>query len=254
MMGEATGLATPMTAPRIELICPGCRHVHEHPAEHRGGTTTCPECDREFHAPDTVSVIYLPWEDRGRIGWRRALYETVRTSLLAPRTFFRQMPIAGGWLSPASYVAVMGGVSLVCVALREYLFLLLRGEQPVGVRVFFTVLALTAGMGATTLLLFVGVLHLMVLLMGGSAAKMETTARVVAYASTALLLAVIPQVGLYLSGLWLTVLTVIGLREAQELSTTRAIVAVLTPGFLFYMLVSGGCQPPPGAAQAPPPP
>jgi len=252
-MSDTSGPSTRMTAPRVELICPGCRHVHEHPAEHRGGATTCPECGREFHAADAVPVIYLPWEDRARIGWLRALYETVGAMLLAPRTFFRRMPLVGGWLSPASYLVIMGGVSLLCVGLREYVLLLFRGQPQVTARTFLTVLAFTGATGATTLVLYTGVLHLMVLLVGGAAPRMQTTARVVAYASTALLLSIIPQIGMYLSGLWLTVLTVIGLREAQELSTARAVVAVLTPGFVFYMLASGGCQPPPATTQPPPP-
>ena len=235
-----------LTQPRIELICPGCRGVREYPAEGRGRDVACPECGREFHAPEAVPVIYMPWEDRGRIGWFRALYETVRTSILAPKTFFQRMPISGGWLSPVLYVAIVAGVSLACVGLREYLLLALSGgtETQTTVQTFLTVLAFTGAMGATTLLLYVGVVHLMVLLLGGASPRMQTTARVVAYASTALLLAVIPQIGAYLSGLWLTVLTVIGLKEAQELSTARAVVAMLTPGFLFYMLASGGCQAP----------
>jgi uncharacterized protein YbaR (Trm112 family) len=230
----------PLSGPRIQLICPGCRHVHEHPAEERGGTAACPECGREFHAPETVPVIYMPWEDRGRLGWLRALYETVRTSLLAPKAFFSRMPVSGGWSAPLSYAGIMCVLSAFGASL--WLFVLPEAEVA-GFHVTLSTypgLVLQLMLRTVAVLAFYGALvHLAVSLFKGGPAWMQTTARVVAYASGALLLALLPYIGPPLAGLWTLVLCVVGLREAQELTTGKAVVAAFSPILLITMLLSG---------------
>ena len=243
----------PLTQPRIELICPGCRGVHEHPAEGRGGDVTCPECGYQFHAPASVAVIYMPWEDRGRLGWLLALYDTVRMCILAPKTFFQRMPISGGWLSPLSYVVIVGGVALVLVSLWAFLLFILahspESEMTLSAYVGSTVLS---GLEALTdLALYSGLMHLAVILLGGASPRMQTTARVVAYACSALLLAVIPYIGPPLALLWTVVLCVIGLRETQELSTAKAIFATLSP-LLFFLVMRGFLVAPSGAGEPTP--
>jgi len=241
---------TLLSGPRIELICPGCRRVHEHPAEERGGTATCRECGRTFHAPETVPVIYLAWEDKAQLGWFRALYETVRTSLLAPKAFFSRMPLAGGWFAPLSYAGIMSALSAVGGSL--WFFLLSEAELG-GLKLSlstYPVLALFRVLQTVTVLAFYAALvHLAVLLLKGGAAWMQTTARVVAYSTGALLLALVPYpyVGLPLAGLWTCVLCAVGLREAQELTTGKAVLAALSPILLFTILVARlFLAPPPG--------
>ena len=240
-----------LTAPRVELICPGCRRVHEHLADDRGGETTCPECDHRFHAPETVPIIYVPWEDRGRMGWWQALYETVSTSLLAPKAFFHRMPISGGWLSPVSYVAIVGGVALAVGNLTSAALLgtgrmaNLEPEVLSAVRrMHFTTAALAPVAAALTVLALAALVHLSVLLLKGAQPRLQTTARVCCYAASAQLLMVLPLIGLPLAALWTVVLVVIGLREAQELSTGKAVLATLSPLILALMLTVGPCRPP----------
>ena len=240
-----------LTCPRIELICPGCRRVHEHVADDRGGETTCPECDHRFHAPETVPVIYVPWEDRGRIGWWPALYETVRAGLLAPKTFFHRMPISGGWLSPVSYVAIVGGLALAVGNLTSAALLgtgrmgdLKPEVLPALRRMYFTTAALAPVAATLTVLTLAALVHVSVLLLKGAQPRLQTTARVCCYAASAQLLMVLPLIGLPLAALWTVVLVVIGLREAQELSTGKAVLATLSPFLLALMLTAGPCQPP----------
>ncbi len=242
---------SPVGSPRIELICPGCRHVHEHPAEDRGRTTTCPECGQEFQATENVPIIYIPWEDRKRLGWFRGLWETAWTSLIAPQTFFRRMPIAGGWLSPLTYVAIVGGLALAVRAVMASVFPgtgpapELAPEQIAAVRRVQMLLPLLAPAGALLFTVtFASVVHLMVLLLKGVEPRLQTTARVICYASAAQLLVVLPVVGVVLGGLWLIVLTVVGLREVQELSTGKAILAATAPLLLLLMLLMGPRRPP----------
>lgn len=247
----------PMTAPRIELVCPGCRRVGEYPAEGRGREVTCPHCAHRFPAPESVPVIYLPWEDRGNLGWFRALWETVRISLLAPRTFFSRMPISGGWFSPVSYAAIVGGLALAVRSLAAVALLgtgSTAGLQPqdlAALKRMHLTLAVLAPVGAVlTTLSFAALVHLTVLVVGGAEPSLQTTARVVCYAGSAQLLMVIPWIGAPLGALWVVVLTVIGLREAQELSTGKAVVAALAPVLLLLMLVLGPCQRAPAGGPA----
>jgi len=240
-----------LTGPRIELICPGCRRVHEHPAGERGGEATCPECDHRFHAPETVPLIYVPWEDRARIGWWPALYETVRTSLLAPQTFFRRMPISGGWVSPVLYVAIVGGAAL---AVGNLILAARLGTGRTGNlapevlsaarHMHFMTAALAPVAAALTVLALAALIHLSVLLLKGAQPRLQTTARVCCYATSAQLLMVLPLIGPPLAVLWTVVLVVIGLREAQELSTGKAVLATLSPAILALMLTVGPCRPP----------
>jgi len=229
-----------LTAPHIQLICPGCRRVHEHPAEERGGTATCPECGREFHAPESVPVVYMPWEDKGGLGWFRALSKTVGTSIIAPRAFFGRMPLSGGWFAPASYAGLM--CTLSGVGASPWLLLLPEAQLP-GFKltlgtypglVLYLVLQTVA-----VLAFYAALVHLAVLLLKGSPAWMQTTFRVVAYASGCLLLALVPCVGPPLAGLWMLVLCAVGLREAHELTTGKAVLAALSPVLLLTMLLSG---------------
>jgi len=235
-----------LTCPRIELICPGCRRIHEHPADDRGGETTCPECAHRSRAPETVPVIYVAWEDRSRIGRLRALTETVRTAFLAPKTFFQRMPILGGWLSPITYAIVVGGAALLLASVWVFSLLIpayIPGrELTLSACVGSTALA---GLEALTLvILYAGLVHLAVILLGGASPRMQTTVRVVAYACSALLLAAIPYIGPPLALLWTGVLVVVGLREAQELSTGKAFLATLSPVLLAFIFTAGPCRPP----------
>ena len=247
----------PLTAPRIELLCPGCRRVSEHPAEGRGREVSCPRCGHRFHAPETAPVIHLPWEDRRGLGWPQALVETVRTSLLAPRTFFARMPISGGWLSPLSYVAIVGGLALAVRSLTAAALLgtgSTAGLAPQDLAAFrrtYLTMAALAPVGAVlTTMSFASLVHLTVLLVGGAQPSLQTTARVVSYAGSAQLLMVIPLIGAPLGALWMVVLTVIGLKETQELSTGKAVVAAAAPLLLLLMLVLGPCRPAPGGGSA----
>lgn len=84
------------------------------------------------------------------------------------------------------------------------------------------------------------VLHIMVLLLGGSRGIKETI-KVVMYSMTPFfLLGWIPIVN-FLAGIWALIVEVKGLEEIQELSTGRAIMAILFPFVvfgIFYLLVT----------------
>jgi hypothetical protein len=93
------------------------------------------------------------------------------------------------------------------------------------------------------LCLFIGAawVHLWVYLFGGRRGYRETL-KALAFGDTpALLLGWIPLVGM-LAGIWSLVISVLGIRELQEISTNRAvgalILAVLIPLFILVLLAA----------------
>jgi hypothetical protein len=98
-----------------------------------------------------------------------------------------------------------------------------------------------------------GILHLMLLLLGGARHDFEATFRVVAFAQATSLLLLIPFCGQFAggaSGLWTLVLYILGLAEAHRIGHGKAAAAVLLPlvlccccvallGFLFAGTIAG---------------
>lgn len=86
------------------------------------------------------------------------------------------------------------------------------------------------------ILLCTVILHLFVYLVGGRAGG-EQTIKVALYAFTPFgLIGWIPFVGL-LGMLWSLILTVLGVREFHDLSTGRAVIAVILPFILLFILL-----------------
>lgn len=80
-------------------------------------------------------------------------------------------------------------------------------------------------------------LHLWVLVVGGRKGLWQTE-KAVLYGSTPfLLIGWIPVIGLVLGGLWAIVLQILGIRELQELSTTKAILALIIPFVIIFVVL-----------------
>jgi len=77
-----------------------------------------------------------------------------------------------------------------------------------------------------------GVLHLCLLIIGGARRDFEATFRVVCYAAGANLFNIVPFCGGLVAWLWNAVLNVIGVREAHEISTGRALLAYCLPALV----------------------
>jgi hypothetical protein len=74
-----------------------------------------------------------------------------------------------------------------------------------------------------------GVMHLMLLLLGGARRGFEATFRVAAYAHATSLLLLVPFCGLPITLVWRVVTYVIGLAEAHQIGHGKALAAVLLP-------------------------
>jgi hypothetical protein len=83
-----------------------------------------------------------------------------------------------------------------------------------------------------------GIYHLMLLLLGGARGNFETTLRVVAYTMGATsLLQILPMCGSFLAAVWSIVVNIIGLAQAHDVSTGKAVAAVLVPILACCVLV-----------------
>lgn len=74
--------------------------------------------------------------------------------------------------------------------------------------------------------------HISLKVFGGAKYGFEATFRAVCYASSAQFLSLVPIVGTVIAGIWTLALSVIGIKQLQETTYSRAIVAVLLPVML----------------------
>lgn len=170
---------------------------------------------------------------------------TVRSIVLNPVGFFRDMPRQGGLVNPLVFAVICAAVYGVLTGLLSFLFNLLFGNGFGSALVSLFGYAIGAPI-STVIGLFIGaaIFHLLVfLLVKRTNAGFEATFRVVAYASVTLLvtwLSVIPILGILVSllvGLYSIFLGVIGIREAHATTTGRAIAVILIPTAVIFLLV-----------------
>lgn len=187
-----------------------------------------------------------PWERRGQIGFASALAETTQQVLLQPKQFFEGMAVTGGVGSPLLYALILGYLSLVVNAIYGLIF---RGVFGAGAFGFGKQSAefdrlrgfLESWVGTTVQLItgpiwivigaFVaaGILHVMLMILGGANRDFEATFRVVAYGHAVNIVALLPFCGSFISVIWWIVVAVIGLATVHRTSIGQALAAVLVP-------------------------
>ena len=189
-----------------------------------------------------------PWERREQIGFFPALVETTQQVLMEPERFFREMPVTGGITSPLFYGVAIGYVGLIAWTLYRLAFHMTMGglgtfgafahrSGPLerlapfmmgGVSVVANVI-LGPLFLAVGLFIGAGIIHLMLLILGGAQRDFEATFRAVGYAHAASILQVIPLCGGLIGVIYGLVLMIIGISHAQGISKGKAAAAVLIP-------------------------
>jgi hypothetical protein len=194
-----------------------------------------------------------PWERRHELGFANALIETTRQVLATPGDFFRAMPAEGGIGAPLLYGLIVSYIGLLAATLYNAVFNAVLGPSLAGWgagRPEFERLAAALRGGPGTILLnlilgpvvvvivlFVGagLIHLMLLLVGGARHPFETTFRVMGYLHATTILNLIPIVGGVIGILYWVVLAVIGLSAAHGTPEGKAALA------LFLQIVLACC-------------
>ncbi len=192
-----------------------------------------------------TSASGIPWERRDQIGFVAALVETTTQVLSAPEAFFQRMPTSGGITGPLVYGLVIGYIGLVASTLYSFIFNMAFGGFGGLARQSGTferlapfleggmslVANLILGPVYITICLFIGagIVHLMLLLLGGANRNFEATFRVGSYSQAAAILQIVPVCGGLAFLVYGLVVQIIGLSHAHGISKGKAAAAVLVP-------------------------
>jgi len=233
-------------------VCPECGRLVtvEGP-----GSTRCPYCGAEvpgepgYRWSGDRSEVGSPWDDRERLGAFRAYVETWRMVMARPSEFFASMPVSGGLLGPLLYALItgtLGGLASlfwqVVVPGRNPAFeAILASQGLTESQVMSAAVFLAPFAVIVQTFVWAAVLHLMIVLLAGGGRGFEATFRVVSFATTPQLLAVIPVCGGLVASFWSFALVIIGLRESHRISgavaTLAALIPVISMLFLFSLLL-----------------
>lgn len=91
-----------------------------------------------------------------------------------------------------------------------------------------------------SLLLVSAVVHLLLLIFGGAERGFATTLRVLCFAYSPQLFAVVPFIGAFVGGIWMIVLAIVGLAAAHGTTRAKSAFAVLIPLVVVAMFVALG--------------
>ena len=223
----------------MEKSCPCCGRSVENWDE----VQFCPFCGESFekYIEPEVSEKHSPWDDRDRVGFFRALFDTWVESVFHPTKFFSSMPVKGGYGGPLLYGFIVGEIAVLFSLFWQGIFMMMGafGESyqqleamNLSMATLIIVAFLSPGLVIIGYFISSGILHLCLIIVGGARRDFEATFRVVCYAAGANLFQVIPFCGGLVAWLWNTALNVIGIREVHEISTGRALLAYALPAIV----------------------
>ena len=206
----------------------------------------CPHCGARLSWPAAPAAAAPavpppawnnPWEQRGGRGPVAAFAETLQQALFHPTAFFQRTAPDSGAGSALLYAVIVGTLSLAVAflwqrALGDRLAFEFGGRH---LRLFESRAAL-AGISvflpigvALGNLVWAGVLHVSLAVLGGGRGTYGTTLKAVCYSSSATAFNVFPVCGAAIGAVWQVIVQVIGLRELHRTSTTRAFWAWFLP-------------------------
>lgn len=231
------------------------------------GMVTCPQCG--FEQPETDECVkcgvivskyvqfqemarsvegqvreisseeYTPWESgEGFIG---AFFKTTQEVLFSPTKFFKKAAAGEGYWSPFIFAMISGIIGSGVALLWQWLFF--SGVVPHQIfsvttySVFLTVAIISIPFTiALSILLGSGVTHLCLMIVGGNRRGFAPTFRAISYSYSATLFYIVPLIGTFVGGIYLMILAILGVREGHEISTGKAVLAVLLPLIIVFGL------------------
>jgi hypothetical protein len=210
-----------------------------------------PQAQRIIGTPIDAPEGSTPWEDMASLGFFTALFRTMKEVLFAPTAFFRKMPVSSGFAPPLFYGVILGFVGgliafLLQVALSGSMGSFPGGEGVEGVErgihlfqtTFIIIYAIFLPfLIAVGLFIASGIFHLCLLIVGAGKRGFEATFRVVAYANSTQVFAIVPFVGGFIALIYDLVLWTIGFRESHRTTTGKALIAVLLPMIVVVFFV-----------------
>jgi hypothetical protein len=201
------------------------------------------DTNTEFESapPEPAAPEVFPWPPREGASAFDAFTTTWRESCFHPTSFFRRMPRSGSYGAVLTYYLVLGVVvagielfwrSVLGFSLSDRLMNDDGSRLNDIVRFLLSPLILILALYLVT-----GACHLMLLVLRGATHGFETSSRVFAFSYGPAIANVIPMLGGLIGFVWMTVLAIIGLREAHQTDGSKAAAAVLVPLFLLFGLL-----------------
>jgi hypothetical protein len=181
----------------------------------------------------------FPWPPRENDSLLDAVATTWKQSVFQPTSFFRRMPRESplGWA--LGYYFIMGIIGAGLSLFWRMVFggsILDRLYPDAGTDNAFIDFLLSPILLLAGLYIAAGIAHLFLLIFQGRKYPFGTTLRVFCFSEGPQLFYIVPFIGPAVGGIWTLVLWVIGLREAHETTTGKALASILVPMFLFMML------------------
>jgi hypothetical protein len=199
------------------------------------------ESDDQVTSSDTPPDF--PWPPRENESFLDALVMTWKESVFHPTSFYRRMPRDISLGSAVGYYLITGILASGLSLFWRMVFggsILQRFYPDASSDNAFVDFLLSPLLLLLGLYIVLGVVHLFLLMFRGSKHGFGTTLRVGAMSEGPQLFNVIPFIGPMVGGIWVVVLWVIGLREAHETTTGKALAAVLVPlGLLLLLAILG---------------
>jgi hypothetical protein len=198
---------------------------------------------------------YVPWEDRQKIGFFKALWETWKESVFYPNRFFARAPYGGGLASPLLFAVIAAWTGFAISQLTRlmvsgftigFLTSFIHNERllenlgmlgGLSILQVFGILVLMPFMIIILLFIASGVYHLILMIFGWSKRNFEATFRAVAYGTGAIIFNIVPMCGSFIGTIWAIVVTIIGIKHLQKTSGGQATLVVLLPIILCCCLV-----------------
>jgi hypothetical protein len=167
--------------------------------------------------------------------------ETVREVLLSTQTAFAGMPVIGGFTRPLTFLILLGTVCGLVSLGYSFAFEQMGPKSEAARQINPAFMPVLYGIIAVCMPLFIligsfissGLMHLSLMLVGGSSKPFEATYRVVCYVSGATyVLLLLPFCGGLIQLVWNIYALTIGFREVHGTTTGKALLAVLLPIFV----------------------
>jgi len=172
----------------------------------------------------------------------QSFVRTVTAIVTQPVAFFRGMQRQGDFVNPLIFSLICWEISAIIGGILGILGSVVGlGTRGVGGSLgsFLGSLILTPIIAAIVLVIAAAIIHLLVILIVKPVdTTFETTFRIVAYSDVAALIFWIPILGGIVGGIWYTVLSIFGVREAHSTTMGQAALVVLAPGIVVAIIIS----------------
>ena len=175
---------------------------------------------------------YTPWE--GGEGFIGAFFRTTQEVLFSPVKFFKKAASGKGYWSPFIFALISGIIASGITLLWQRLFfsgmIPPKFQSSTSYSFFLTIAIISIPFSiAFSILIGSGVTHLCLMIVGGNRKGFEGTFRAISYSYSAQLFSIVPFIGSFIGGIYFLILAVLGVREGHNISTGKAVLAVLLP-------------------------